>query len=381
MLDISERTKRIERSLGIRPARKEAYGAGFPAFTQKSKSLLKKHLTLDVYEQLKDKATPNGFTIERAIQSGVDNQDSGVGLYAGDEESYSVFSPLFDAVIEDYHGGYKPTDKHISNLDVSKVNGNPDPTGEYVVSTRIRVGRNIRGLGLPPGTSRAQRREVEKIVVKGFQSLDGELKGKYFPLGTMSEADRKQLVEDHFLFKKGDRFLESAGANRDWPEARGIFHNDDKTFLVWVNEEDQMRIISMQPGGDAKQVFSRLVAGIGAVEQQVKAAGYEFAYNDHLGFIHSCPTNCGTGMRASVHVKLPNASKHADFQKWCDKLRLQARGIHGEHSETEGGVYDISNKERLGKSEVQLVQTMIDGVSALIAAEKALASGKPAPSI
>jgi creatine kinase len=55
---------------------------------------------------------------------------------------------------------------------------------------------------------------VEKIVVKGFQSLEGELKGKYFPLGGMTEAERKQLVEDHFLFKKGDRFLESAGANR-----------------------------------------------------------------------------------------------------------------------------------------------------------------------
>lgn len=195
----------------------------------------------------------------------------------------------------------------------------------------------------------------------------------------MSESDRKQLVADHFLFKKGDRFLESCGANRDWPESRGIFHNDQKTFLVWVNEEDQLRIISMQNGGDAKQVFERLVQGINAIEEQVKAAGREFSYNDHLGYIHSCPTNCGTGMRASVHVKLPNVGKHPDFKKWCAQLRLQPRGIHGEHSESDGGIYDISNKERLGKSEVQLVQTMIDGVQLLIEAERALANNNPLP--
>jgi len=377
--DIKKRVDKIEASLTPSKPVAVAGDNGFPGWNKKNKSLTKKHLTPEAYEACAGKVTPGGFTLDRAIQSCVDNQDSGVGLYAGDEDSYTTFAPLFDAVIQDYHGGYKPTDKHISDMDVSKVHGNPDPTGEYVVSTRIRVGRNIRGLALPPGVTRSQRRTVEKIVTTGLSTFTGELKGKYFALGTMSEADRKQLVDDHFLFKKGDRFLESAGANRDWPESRGIFHNDDKTFLVWVNEEDQMRIISMQQGGNVKEVFERLANGISSVETAVKAAGYEYAYNEHLGFIHSCPTNCGTGMRASVHVKLPHASKHADFQKWCDKLRLQPRGIHGEHTETEGGVYDISNKERLGKSEVSLVQTMIDGVSTLIACEKALAAGQEPP--
>eukprot|EP00730_Choanoeca_flexa_P005112 TRINITY_DN11879_c0_g1_i1.p2 TRINITY_DN11879_c0_g1~~TRINITY_DN11879_c0_g1_i1.p2 ORF type:complete len:421 (+),score=134.34 TRINITY_DN11879_c0_g1_i1:2770-4032(+) len=381
LLDISERVKRIERNLGVKAgAREEAYGAGFPFFPEGTTSLLSKHLTVDIYEQLKDRVTPNGYTLERAIQSGVDNLDSGVGLYAGDEDAYTVFAPLFDALIEDYHGGYKPTDKHVSDMDASKLTGTVDPEGKYVLSTRIRVGRNIRGLGLSPGCTRAQRREVETLVTKGLAQLTGDLAGKYFPLRGMSEEDRKQLVADHFLFKKGDRFLESAGANRDWPESRGIFHNNEKTFLVWVNEEDQMRIISMQKGGDAKQVFERLARGIAAIEEQIKAAGREFSHNDHLGYIHSCPTNCGTGMRASVHAKLPNVGSHPNFKKWCASLRLQPRGIHGEHSESAGGIWDLSNKERLGKSEVELVQTMIDGVNVLIAAEKALADGTPLPS-
>jgi creatine kinase len=95
-------------------------------------------------------------------------------------------------------------------------------------------------------------------------------------------------------------------------------------------------------------------------------------YNDHLGYVHSCPTNCGTGMRASVHVKLPLLSKTPEFGPLCDSLRLQARGEHGEHSDDSSGVFDISNKERLGKTEVQLVQTMIDGVKTLIEREASL---------
>ena len=68
----------------------------------------------------------------------------------------------------------------------------------------------------------------------------------------MTNSERDQLIKDHFLFKGGDKYLESCGLEREWPEARGIFHNDAKTFLVWVNEEDQLRIISMQNGSNIR---------------------------------------------------------------------------------------------------------------------------------
>jgi len=70
------------------------------------------------------------------------------------------------------------------------------------------------------------------------KNLSGDLAGKFYSLETMSAKDQQQLVEDHFLFKEGDRFLQYAGLNRDWPSGRGIYHNNEKTFLVWVNEED-----------------------------------------------------------------------------------------------------------------------------------------------
>merc|ERR1712159_925869 len=96
----------------------------------------------------------------------------------------------------------------------------------------------------------------------------------------------------------------------------------------------------------------------------------EFARDDHLGYITSCPTNLGTAMRASVHIKLPKLMKQKDvMQEIADKYYVQIRGIHGEHTETDDGVFDISNKRRLGRSERELVQDMYDGVKALIQAE------------
>lgn len=92
--------------------------------------------------------------------------------------------------------------------------------------------------------TREQRKEVENLIVEGLNAAEvPELAGTYYSLETMSEEQRTQLVEDHFLFKEGDRFLEAAGLNRDWPEGRGIYHNENKTFLLWINEEDQLRII------------------------------------------------------------------------------------------------------------------------------------------
>merc|ERR1719183_1399330 len=185
----------------------------------------------------------------------------------------------------------------------------------------------------------------------------------------MLEADRQQLVDDHFLFVSGDKNLIAAGMERDWPEGRGIFHNADKSFLTWVNEEDQLRIISMQKGGDVKGVFSKLARGIQAVGDSVMAeSGRKFMLDERLGYLHSCPTNLGTGMRASVHVDLPGWTKEglAVLKDRCEELKVQPRGTRGESGGQTGVTYDISNKHRLGYSEVELVQCMIDGVNTLV---------------
>lgn len=333
------------------------------------KSLLKKYLTREVLDKLKGRKTALGATLLDVIQSGVANLDSGVGVYAPDAESYTTFKELFEPILTDYHHGFKPSDKqpavdlgesHIAEL------VDLDPEGKYIVSTRIRCGRSLKGYPFNPCLNEQNYKDMETKVKAVFESIqDPELQGTYYPLTGMSKEVQNQLIADHFLFKEGDRFLQTANACRYWPNGRGIFHNKNKTFLVWVNEEDHLRIISMQPGGSVGKVLDRLIRGVRIIEKSLP-----FSRDERLGWLTFCPTNLGTTVRASVHVKIPKTSARPDFKKICDEMKLQIRGIHGEHSETEGGVYDISNKARLGISEYTAVKHMYDGVKRLIELEK-----------
>ena len=335
-----------------------------------SKSLLKKYLTKEVFDNLKNKVTPTfKSTLLDVIQSGLENHDSGVGIYAPDAEAYTVFADLFDPIIEDYHGGFKKTDKHpASNFGDVSTFGNVDPTNEYVISTRVRCGRSMQGYPFNPCLTEAQYKEMEGKVSSTLSGLEGELKGKFYPLTGMEKAVQQQLIDDHFLFKEGDRFLQAANACRFWPSGRGIYHNDAKTFLVWCNEEDHLRIISMQQGGDLGQIYKRLVTAVNEIEKRVP-----FSHDDRLGFLTFCPTNLGTTIRASVHIKVPKlASNKAKLEEVAAKYNLQVRGTRGEHTEAEGGVYDISNKRRMGLTEFEAVKEMYDGITELIKLEKSL---------
>jgi len=335
---------------------------------QSKHSLVAKYVTAPLWEKLSGVVTSTaGFTLAKAIACAVQFDDQHCGIYAGDWDSYKDFAEVFDPLIQEYHG-ISPDAVHTSDMDVSKIQGNIDASAP-VKSTRIRVGRNIDGFGLSPGITKDQRMNVENLMKKAFANLEGDLAGSYYPLTGMNEEVRKQLIDDHFLFVSGDKNLIVSGMERDWPEGRGIFHNKEKTFLTWVNEEDQLRIISMQQGGDVRAVFDRLARGIAAVGESVKKeSGKDFMLDAKYGYIHSCPTNLGTGMRASVHVDLPGYTKEglAVLKERCEELKVQPRGTRGESGGQTGVTYDISNKHRLGYSEVELVQCMIDGVNTLV---------------
>ena len=227
----------------------------FPEIKSKN-SLVAKHVTKEKWERLKGHVTKHsGFTLAKAIACAVEFDNQHCGIYAGDWDSYKDFADVFDPIIQEYHG-ISADSTHTSDMDSSKITGSvPDGT---VKSTRIRVGRNLEGYGLSPGITKQHRLGFQGLMKEAFSNLKGDLAGTYYPLTGMDEATRQQLVDDHFLFMSGDNNLIAAGMARDWPEGRGIFHNKDKTFLVWVNEEDQLRIISMQKGSDVKEVFDRL---------------------------------------------------------------------------------------------------------------------------
>jgi len=355
--------------------------ADYPDFS-KHNNWMSKVLTAEMYAQLRDKCTPSGYTLDNAIQTGVDNPGHPfimtVGATLGDEESYETFKPLFDAIIEKRHNGYGPNDTHKTDLTADGLKGGNLPA-DFVRSSRVRTGRSIRGLGLPTHCTRAERREVENILSKACAKLEGALSGKYEPLNKMTDERQEALIDEHLLYDKPvSPLLIASGMGRDWPDGRGVFLSTDKCLVVWVNEEDHARIISMQKDGNMDEVWKRFCNAINQVEKIMKADGHEYMYSEHLGYILTCPSNLGTGIRAGVHMKIPLLSKHEKFAEILAKLRLQKRGTGGVDSGAgnDDGWFDISNNDRLGASELTLVQRVCDGVNFFCELETKLQKGE-----
>ncbi|XP_020930835.1 creatine kinase U-type, mitochondrial isoform X2 [Sus scrofa] len=218
--------------------------------------------------------------------------------------------------------------------------------------------------------------ETYEVFAELFDPVIQERHNGYDPR-TMKHTTDLDASKDHFLFDKPvSPLLTAAGMARDWPDARGIWHNNEKSFLIWVNEEDHTRVISMEKGGNMKKVFERFCRGLKEVERLIQERGWEFMWNERLGYILTCPSNLGTGLRAGVHIKLPLLSKDSRFPKILENLRLQKRGTGGVDTAATGSIFDISNLDRLGKSEVELVQLVIDGVNYLIDCERRLERGQ-----
>lgn len=333
--------------------------SGFPTFSDGCASLLKKHLTPGVWDALKKMKTESGYTLFDLIRSGVEQPTSSIGVYAGDAETYDLFSPLLTPIIGDYHGstGPHPGD----DFSAEALPALSRDAMAKIRSTRIRVGRNLTGFPLGPAISAPERREVEKRIKAALAELPPSLQGTYHPLPGMAPALRSALVHRHLLFKNEDRFLASAGLMRHWPDARGLFLSRDESFSAWVNEEDQLRVIVLKQGGDMAAAFRLLAEGVAAL-----GARLDFLTHPRLGYLTSCPTNLGTAMRASVHMSLTGlAANEGTLHETARALGLQVRGIHGEHSRGKGGVFDISNRMRLGVTEAAALAHLIGGINRL----------------
>merc|ERR1712072_243086 len=146
---------------------------------------------------------------------------------------------------------------------------------------------------------------------------------------------------------------------------------------------DHLRIVSMQgsrdkptvEGKQIKEVTARFMRACEEVAKVLKAEGSDFMHNDHLGWVLTCPSNLGTGLRAGTMVTLPKLSSRKDWKQLLEKMGLQARGTGGVDSASTGGTWDISNADRIGKGEVELVNVLIEGAAQLVKWESALDTG------
>nr|NJM01089.1 arginine kinase [Desulfobacula sp.] len=333
-------------------------------FSGTSSSLVKKHLSQALFKSLEHLETASGFTLEKAIRSGIQNPDSSIGIYAGDADSYQVFSPVFDPVISEYHN-FPKGGTHVSDFALPDLPP-ADPGGKYILSTRIRVARNLKDYSFPANLTLSCRKALEKKIIRALGLLESDLAGEYRPLEDVGKGHRPE--DKGLAFEKGDRFQDAAGINSDFPKGRGVFHSLDRKLMVWVNEEDHLRIMSLERSSHLSLVFHRLCRALQALSPRLG-----FAFDHRLGYLTSCPTNLGTAMRAGVHIRLEKLDRKKELLHGLAKeYHLQIRGTRGEKTEVEDAVFDISNAQRLGIGEAAVIQTLHQGLLAIIKAEETL---------
>jgi hypothetical protein len=328
-------------------------------------------------------------TFYQCIKTGLDNEDSGLGCYAMKPTDYESFAPFFNKVIGDYHkGDTEFGGTHETSWDISKIGENGVIDFKTLgladeLSMRVRVGRNLIGYNLPGMMDQAERIKFEVQMLAAFEKLKETFGGGVYSLSPnhgegvvnpnlITPEKYDELVKSHVMFKDmdADPYLKSAGIASDWPFGRGCWQSEDKQCIVWFGEEDQLRIMCMKNGFLLNEVFDtlkKLLETIEAIE------GIEFAKSTRFGYVTSCPSNLGTGMRASVHVKIPKLTADGTDDKAkavCKPLGLSVRGLGGEHTPIGAdGTVDISLSKRLFIKEKDIIAALYNGIKLLMEEE------------
>ena len=198
--------------------------------------------TPEIWEKYKDLSSsgPAKWSIARAVNSGTMYPHSFVGCHAGDMESYDEFKDFFYPVIQAYHKGFDiEKTKHVTDMDPAKITHALTPEAQSkIISTRIRVARNLSMFPLNPGAGPESRGNICDMMEKVYAAIDpvNDLSGEMFRHTTMSDEQRQGLIDDHFLFRGKDAMQAASGYHTYWPEGRGVFHNKAKSFVNWLNE-------------------------------------------------------------------------------------------------------------------------------------------------
>jgi protein arginine kinase len=213
------------------------------------------------------------------------------------------------------------------------------PESDVVVSTRIRLARNLSAFPFTNRASAHQKTEIETLLRDRLAKVEPHPPLQYVPLSGLPLLDRQFLVERQLVSREL--------ANGDGP--RGVAFDDRESVSIMVNEEDHLRLQVMRSGLDLDGAWQDIDRVDDLLEQRIS-----YAFGDEFGYLTACPTNVGTGMRASVMLHLPALGLTKQIEKVfraLQKINLVVRGLYGEGSRASGDFYQISNQVTLGKSE------------------------------
>lgn len=221
------------------------------------------------------------------------------------------------------------------------------PHDKIVLSSRVRLARNLKGAPFPGHAKKAERVKSLDVLLPAVSGLP-QLAPKPFaePLDKLSAQDKQILVERHLISR--EHAAKGAGS--------GLVLNAEESFCIMVNEEDHLRMQALRPGLQLKQAWLALDGLDSALQERV-----EFAFHTQYGYLTACPTNLGTGIRVSAMLHLPGlvlAEQINQIIQAVNKLGLAVRGLYGEGTEALGNIFQVSNQQTLGESESEIVERL-----------------------
>lgn len=224
------------------------------------------------------------------------------------------------------------------------------PLREVVISTRIRLARNLAGFPFLSKTSESQRREIERNVLERLSTIEFGCETFYADVARSSELDRQVLVERHLISRQ---HAEAEGS-------RGVLISRGERFSLMINEEDHLRMQVLRGGFQLDEAWAEIDRIDSLIEERLP-----YAFHPRFGYLTACPTNVGTGIRVSVMLHLPGLKMTNELEKVVRAARdmhLAVRGLYGEGTEATGDFYQISNQTTLGKSEEEIIEEFRDRI-------------------
>jgi len=232
------------------------------------------------------------------------------------------------------------------------------PESDIVMSSRVRLARNVAHYPFVSRATEQDRLEIEKFLKERIASSPIGAALEYIDVGRLEEIDRQFLVERQLISRE----------HADAQGARGVAIDGREQVSLMVNEEDHLRIQCMHSGLDLRGAFEQIKEVDESIDRVVP-----YAFHHRWGYLTACPTNVGTGIRVSVMLHLPALVITRQIDKVfrsLHKISLAVRGLYGEGSQAMGDFYQISNQTTLGKTEEDLIEQVGDVVPVLIDYER-----------
>src|SRR6202453_4722543 len=220
------------------------------------------------------------------------------------------------------------------------------PHDRTVMSSRVRLARNLRGMAFPLWAKKLERIKALEIIRPAVETLP-QLTGAFSQtMDNLAALDKQILVERHLISR--EHAAKSAGS--------GLVLNREESLCVMINEEDHLRMQALRPGLQLRQAWNAIDQVDSELERRL-----DYAFSPELGYLTACPTNLGTGIRVSAMLHLPGlvlAEQINQIISSVNKLGLAVRGLYGEGTEALGNVFQVSNQMTLGEVESEIVERL-----------------------